>query len=186
LYPPPTTEGAEMATIEITQEKLQKAAEMRDEGATWNEIRAFTNTKLGSAQFLKRWDAAGIKYRPSGEPKPNTAKKATPATANKKAQPKANGKAPATPKAKKVTIKKQPPKEHHDPELHPNGHATGYVATRTAKPNGKFLHKIYLNGAEVTERTSEHAYNYGKKTADGSWSFSARQLKGGVKIEEVK
>ena len=36
--------GADMAAKEITKETLEKAAKMRDEGATWNQIREVTGT----------------------------------------------------------------------------------------------------------------------------------------------
>src|SRR4051794_39728853 len=49
----------------VTREQLEQAAKLRDEGATWNEIREATGTKLGSGAFQRHWAREGIDALPS-------------------------------------------------------------------------------------------------------------------------
>ena len=88
----------------ISKATLQKAATMRSKGATWNEIREATGTKLNSTLFFRHWEREGIDHRPARQaPAKTTAKttakkagaKAAPKTAAKKAAPKVRTKAAA-------------------------------------------------------------------------------------------
>jgi hypothetical protein len=63
----------------LTKAQLTKAATMRGEGATWNEIRAAFKVQLGSSAFFKAREREGIDHIPAGErvkPKPEANGKA--------------------------------------------------------------------------------------------------------------
>lgn len=90
----------------ITKATLQKAATMRENGKTWNEIREATKTRLGSSQFFRHWEREGIKHRPANTLKANAAKKgATAKAAKKTAAPKTTAKKAAPKVRTKATTK---------------------------------------------------------------------------------
>ena len=50
-----------MPPFSITRAQLERAARLRAEGASWNEIRHETGTQLGVKQFMRAWEREGIR-----------------------------------------------------------------------------------------------------------------------------
>jgi hypothetical protein len=89
----------------LTEAQLKKAAKMKLDGSTWNEIRESLGVKTSSGTFQALWDAAGIERpatRERGAAKPAGKKAATKATADDAAPDAAETAARKAP-AKKVT-----------------------------------------------------------------------------------
>lgn len=163
----------------ITKEQAQTAAKLRDEGKGWNAIRDDYHgepgkSSPGSTQFFDAFRFYGIEHRAAKAPKPAAAK----ATKAKATKPKTS---------KKLVIKKTTAQPHHEAE-HEVGNGlkevpTGYTAT--VRPAGKnFLHKVFLDGNEVSQRRSPTPYAFVTKNKVSGFSYSTK--KGDIRIEEAK
>ena len=62
-----------MATKQLTKAALKKAAKLRANGATWDEIREATDSRLGSSGFFRAWEREGIEHIPAGQRRTQTA-----------------------------------------------------------------------------------------------------------------
>ena len=62
---PPAAPAAPVRKPAVTRDQLEAAAKLRAEGATWNEIRQATGTKLGSTAWFRYWEREGIDAPPA-------------------------------------------------------------------------------------------------------------------------
>jgi hypothetical protein len=93
----------------VTREQLEQAAALRAEGATWNQIREATGTKLGSGTFQAKWEREGIAALPSHSEEFKAARAArNRAEQPAQAEPQASAPEPASKPAARSRAAKKP------------------------------------------------------------------------------
>lgn len=76
----------------LTRAQLVKASQMRSQGKTWNQIRAYVGKYVASGTFQTLWAREGIDHLPSRHPEAQVRRIAT-REANRQAKAKAEAKA---------------------------------------------------------------------------------------------
>ena len=63
--PPVDQPAKKPAKPSLTKTQLERAAKLRDDGATWDGIRKALGVKLGSSAWFRAWEREGIEHRPA-------------------------------------------------------------------------------------------------------------------------